>query len=33
MQRVKERFPEEDIAVFDKILQVMSDELMPECKR
>ena len=33
MQRVKERFPEEDIAVFDRILQIMSDELMPECKR
>ncbi len=33
MQRVKERFSEEDIAVFDRILQIMSDELMPECKR
>ena len=33
MRRVKERFPEEDIACFDRILQVMYDELMPECKR
>ena len=33
MRRVKDRFPEEDIACFDRILQVMSDELMPECKR
>ena len=33
MRRVKERFPPEDVAVFDRILQVMSDELMPECKK
>ena len=33
MRRVKERFPEEDIACFDRILQVMSEELMLECKR
>lgn len=32
MRRVLERFPEEDVAVFDRILQVMSAELMPECK-
>ena len=32
MRRVAERFPPEDVAVFDRILQVMSDELMPECK-
>ena len=32
MRRVMERFPEEDVACFDRILQVMSDELMPECK-
>ena len=32
MQRVKERLPEEDVACFDRILQIMSDELMPECK-
>ena len=33
MRRVMERFPEEDVACFDRILQVMSDELMPECKK
>lgn len=33
MRRVKERFSDEEIAVFDRILQVMSDELMPECQR
>jgi DNA-binding MarR family transcriptional regulator len=33
MRRVEERFPPEDVAVFDRILQVMSDELMPECKK
>lgn len=33
MRRVKEHFPEEDIACFDRILQVMSEELMLECKR
>ena len=33
MRRVAERFPPEDVAVFDRILQVMSDELMPECKK
>ena len=32
MRRVMERFPEEDVACFDRILQVMSNELMPECK-
>ena len=32
MHRVMERFPEEDVACFDRILQVMSAELMPECK-
>ena len=26
-------FPPEDVAVFDRILQVMSEELMPECKQ
>jgi hypothetical protein len=29
---VMERFPEEDVACFDRILQVMSSELMNECK-
>ena len=33
MRRVMERFPEEDVACFDRILQVMSNELRPECKR
>jgi len=33
MRRVLERFPEEDVAVFDRILQVMSSDLMPECKQ
>lgn len=33
MRRVEERFPPEDVAVFDRILQVMSEELMPECKQ
>ena len=33
MHRVEARFPPEDVAVFDRILQVMSDELMPECKK
>ena len=32
MRRVEARFPPEDVAVFDRILQVMSAELMPECK-
>lgn len=32
MRRVLERFPEEDVACFDRILQIMSSELMNECK-
>ena len=32
MKRIEERFPAEDVACFDRILKVMSDELMPECK-
>ena len=32
MHRVRERLPEEDVACFDRILQIMSTELMPECK-
>ena len=32
MRRVLERFPEAAVAVFDRILQVMATELMPECK-
>ena len=32
MQRIEERFPKADVECFDRILKVMSDELMPECK-
>lgn len=32
MARIEQRFPPEDVACFDRILKVMSDELMPECK-
>ena len=32
MQRIEERFSKEDVECFDRILKVMSDELMPECK-
>lgn len=31
MQRIRERFPEEDVQKFDEILSVISAELMPEC--
>ena len=31
MQRCEERFSPEDVQTFDKILRVMSEELMPEC--
>ena len=30
--RVPPRFSQEDVDTFDRILRVMSDELMPECK-
>ena len=30
IRRMKERFSDEDIAKFDEMLQIMSDELMPE---
>ncbi len=30
MQRIEERFAPEEVAIFDKILRVMADELMPE---
>ena len=33
MQRIEERFAPEEVAIFDKILRVMSDKLMPECDR
>ena len=32
MERIKERFPAEDVACFDRILAVMSAELMPEAR-
>ncbi len=32
MRRVMERFPPEDVDCFDRILKVMSSELMPEYK-
>lgn len=32
MARVEQRLPPEEVACFDHILQVMSDELMNECK-
>ena len=31
IDRVKERFPDEDVAKIDEILTVISAELMPEC--
>lgn len=31
MQRIKERLPAEDVETFDRILNVISSELMPEC--
>ena len=30
-QRILDRFPEEDLKVFDRMLKTISDELMPEC--
>ena len=31
MNRIRDRFPPEDLNTFDRILRTMSDELMPEC--
>lgn len=31
LQRIQGRFPGEDLAKFDEILSVISEELMPEC--
>lgn len=31
-QRIQDRFSEDELAVFDRILKTISDELMPECK-
>ncbi len=33
IDRVKERFPKEDVEKFDEMLNVISNELMPECKK
>ena len=33
ISRIKERFPTEDVARFDEMLCVISDELMPECSK
>ena len=33
MQRIKERFSAEDVECFDRILQTMAKELMPEIER
>ena len=31
MERIRERFPEEDVQKFDEMLTIISNELMPEC--
>ena len=31
MERIRERFPEQDVQKFDEMLTVISKELMPEC--
>ena len=31
LQRMEERFTEEELATFDRMLRVISEELMPEC--
>lgn len=33
VSRIKERFPEEDVAKFDEMLSIIADELMPECSK
>ena len=33
MERVQERLPAEDVECFDRILRIMSAELMPECTK
>ena len=33
ISRIKERFPAEDVARFDEMLCVISDELMPDCSK
>ena len=32
MRRIEKRFPQEDVDCFVRMLKVISDELMPECK-
>lgn len=32
MERIKERFPQEDVEKFSQMLSVISSELMPECE-
>ena len=32
MERIRERFPEQDVQKFDEMLNVISGELMPECQ-
>ena len=32
MERIRERFPEQDVQKFDEMLTVISGELMPECQ-
>ena len=33
MDRIRDRFPPEDLETFNRILRTMSDELMPECSK
>ena len=33
MERIKERFPQEDVEKFDQMLAIISAELMPECEK
>ena len=33
MERIEQRFPQEDVDCFDRMLKDISDELMPECKK
>ena len=33
MDRIKERFPQEDVEKFDQMLAIISAELMPECEK
>lgn len=33
MQRIKERFPREDVDKLDQMLEIISSELMPECEK